>query len=70
VSHTTKTAWTFSLNTESSYDWKAEQWSVPVNALVSKVTRIGPQLIQFGVGVRYWADSPNSGPHGWGARSC
>ena len=31
ISYTTKDAWTFTLNTESTYDWEAEQWSVPVN---------------------------------------
>lgn len=68
VSYTTKTAWTFTLNTESTYDWKREQWSVPLNAVVSKVTKIGGQLVSFAVGVRYWAEGPDSGPHGFGAR--
>ena len=38
------------------------------NAVVSKVTRIGGQLVSFAVGARYWAESPDTGPHGWGAR--
>lgn len=29
LSYTTKTHTTFSMNTESTYDWKAKQWSVP-----------------------------------------
>jgi hypothetical protein len=68
LSYTTKDAWTFSLNSESTYDWKASQWSVPINALVSKVTRVGGQLISVGGGVRYWAEAPESGAEGWGAR--
>ena len=68
LSYTTPTAWTFSLNTESTYDWKNEQWSVPINAAVSKVTKIGGQLMSVGGGVRYWADSPASGPEGFGFR--
>ena len=68
LSYTTPTAWTFSLNTESTYDWKNEQWSVPVNGVVSKVTKIGSQLVSVGGGVRYWADSPASGPEGLGFR--
>ncbi len=68
LSYTTKDARTFGLNTESSYDWKHEQWSVPINVSASKLTRIGRQPVSFGVGVRYWADSSESGPHGWGAR--
>jgi len=68
VSYTTPAAWSFALNTESTYDWEREQWAVPVNAVVSKVTRLGDQLVSFGAGARYWADSPDSGPHGWGLR--
>jgi hypothetical protein len=68
LSYTTKDAWTFTLNSESTYDWKASQWSVPINALVSKVTRVGGQLISVGAGVRYWAEAPESGAEDWGAR--
>lgn len=68
LSYTTPTAWTFTLNTETTYDWKNEQWTVPINGVVSKVTKIGSQLISVGGGVRYWADSPDSGPEGLGIR--
>jgi len=68
LAYTTPTAWTYSVNTESTYDWKNKQWSVPLNLLVSKVTKIDSQLISVGGGVRYWADGPDSGPHGWGFR--
>ena len=68
LSYTTPTAWTFSINTESTYDWKNEQWTVPFNGVVSKVTKIGGQLVSVGGGVRYWADSAASQPHGLGLR--
>ena len=68
LAYTTPTAWTYSVNTESTYDWENKQWSVPLNALVSKVTKIDSQLLSVGGGVRYWADGPDSGPHGWGLR--
>jgi len=68
LSYTTPTAWTFSLNTESTYDWEGEQWSVPLNGIITKVTKIGGQLVSVGAGVRYWAESPDNGPEGWGAR--
>ena len=68
LSYTTPTAWTFALNTESTYDWKASQWSVPVNALVTKVTKVGGQLVSVGGGLRYWVDSPEGGPQGLGYR--
>ena len=68
ASYTTPDAWTFTLQTESTYDWETEQWSVPVNAVASKLTRIGTQPVSLSGGVRYWAESPESGPEGWGVR--
>ncbi len=68
VAYTTPDSWTFSLNTESSYDWNAKQWSVPVNFVVSKLVRVGAQPISFFAGARYWAESPTTGPHDFGAR--
>jgi hypothetical protein len=68
VTYTTRTATTFSLNTESTYDWDGRQWTVPVNAGVSQVLRIGGQLVQVGAVARYWAESPERAPHGWGLR--
>jgi len=68
VAYTTPTAWTYTVDTESTYDWKSKQWSVPFNLLVSKVTKIDSQLISVGGGVRYWADGPDSGARGWGLR--
>lgn len=68
INYTTPNAWTFALNTESTYNWAADQWSVPVNGIVSKLTSIGDQKISVGAGVRYWVDGPDAGPDGWGAR--
>ena len=68
LSYTTPTAWSVALNTESTYDWEGEQWSVPVNCVVTKVTKVGGQLISVGGGLRYWADSPDNGPEGVGFR--
>ncbi|MEJ2514567.1 MAG: transporter [Gammaproteobacteria bacterium] len=59
---------TIALNTESTYDWEAEQWSIPLNLTALQMVNLGGQLAQVGAGVRYWADSPDSGPEGWGFR--
>ena len=69
VSFTTKTATTFSLQSESVYNWDTEKWSVPINAIVSQVLKLGPQLIQLKLGARYWAEAPDSGPEGWGMKA-
>ena len=68
LTYTTKTATTFGLNTESTYNWKSNTWSVPVNMTVAQLMKFGNQPVQLGAGLRYWAASPASGPDGWGAR--
>jgi hypothetical protein len=68
VSYTTKDAWTFGINTESTYNWETEEWSVPINFTVAKLVTFGKQPVSFTVGARYWAESPESGPEGWGFR--
>jgi hypothetical protein len=68
LAHTTPTAWTFSLNTESTYDWRADQWSMPINGIVTKVTKIGGLPVSVGGGLRYWVESPTGGPEGLGLR--
>lgn len=67
-SYVTKTKTTLGVTTESSYDWEASHWSVPVIAQVSQLFKIGPQILQFSLGAKYWAASPDSGPEGWGLR--
>lgn len=68
LSYVTKTHTTLALNTESTYDWEAEEWSVPVNATVGQMLKIGPQICQITAGARYWIDAPDNGPEGWGYR--
>jgi hypothetical protein len=68
VSYTTPSAWTFSLNTETSYNWNDASWSVPINVGVAKLLVVGGQPIQLSAGLRYWAESPRNGPEGIGLR--
>ena len=68
LSYTTPTQRTFGFNTESSYNWESEQWSVPVNVTASRLLRLGNQLVSLGGGLRYWIDSPDSGAEGLGLR--
>lgn len=69
LTYTTRTFTTVGINTESTYDWKGKEWSVPVNLSVSQLLRIGGQPLSVSAGARYWADSPaGTGPEGWGLR--
>lgn len=67
-SFTTPAAWTFAVNSEATYDWESENWTIPVNLTASKLTRFGGQPVSLGAGIRYWAESGANGPEGWGAR--
>ncbi|TPW33324.1 transporter [Martelella alba] len=68
VTYTTANAWSFGLNTESTYDWRTNSWAVPLNATVGKLVVIDEQPINFQAGLRYWAASPAGGARGFGAR--
>jgi hypothetical protein len=67
VSYTTQSHTTFSINTESTYDWESEQWTVPLNVVVSQVLKIGSQPVSIGLGGRYYAEGPDGAPD-WGLR--
>lgn len=69
LSYTNKSAMTFTINTESTYDWKSEEWAVPINGMVTKVLKLDDQLVSVGGGLRYWADSTSNGPEGFGVRA-
>lgn len=58
---------TLSANFESTYDWKAEQWTVPLNLTYAKVSKIGHQMVSYTGGIRYYVDAPDTGPE-WGLR--
>ena len=68
VSYITSTKTTFTLQTESTYDWEASQWSIPINAIVSQLFKIGNHPLQAFVGGRYYVDGPAGGPE-WGIRA-
>jgi hypothetical protein len=57
-----------SLNSESTYDWEADEWTVPINAGVSRIFKFGGQRVSLGVQGRVYAVSPDGGPE-WGARA-
>ena len=64
VAYTWPSAWTASVQSESNYNWEAEQWSVPINVSVSKLVRIGKLPVSLLGGVGYWVESPATGPEG------
>lgn len=68
LSYTFPSFTTLGINTESTYNWKSENWSTPINFTATQLTKIGEQPLTLTAGIRYWAESPNGGPQDVGAR--
>lgn len=69
ISYVTRDAWTFSLNTQSSFNWDSRRAQNPLNATVSKLVHIGKMPVSLTVGGRYFLSSVPGGPSGWGIRA-
>lgn len=67
-SYTNSTLTTFGVNSESTYNWQTREWSIPVNLMLTQLLKIGDQPLTVQVGPRYWLESPDDGPQGWGFR--
>jgi len=65
LAYTTKQAVTFVVNSEATANWEAEsgqEWTVPINLLASKLTRLGPFPLSVQGGLGVYVESPDSGP--------
>ncbi len=60
--------WTYSVNTELTYNWNDDQWTGPVNFQIAKLMMMGHQPVQLFGAVKYWALDADSTPHDFGAR--
>lgn len=67
VTYTTPGATSYTLQTETTYDWAAEAASVPVSVAAGQVFTVGEQIFQISAAARYRVDAPDSGPEGSGA---
>jgi len=65
VAYTWPSAWTFSVQSESTYNWETEKWSVPFNIAISKLVRWGRLPVSLQAGIGYWLESPAAGPEGF-----
>lgn len=67
IDYTTDSRTTFSLNTESTYDWTHSQLTVPLNLVVRQLFTCGKHQVSVAIGPRYYAAAPDGGPE-WGLR--
>lgn len=67
LSFTTARSTTFGVSSESTYDWTGQEWSVPINAFVTQLVRLGGLPVSLTLGGRAWPTTPAGGPD-WGLR--
>jgi hypothetical protein len=67
VAYTTKTHTTFTVSSESTYDWEESQWTIPAIFQISQILKIGKQPVSIQLGGKYYAEGPSGAPE-WGAR--
>jgi Putative MetA-pathway of phenol degradation len=68
LKYTLKSLTSIGVNTESTYDWKHQAWSVPIHFTVDQFFKVGEQKMTLQAGATYWATTPETGAHGWGFR--
>ncbi|AMJ55305.1 MULTISPECIES: hypothetical protein [Stenotrophomonas] len=69
-SRSLRDGWSFTLSSESSYNWEAnssDRWTVPLGGSVSKVLRIGKRPVSVGGGYYYNVERPTLASR-WTAR--
>jgi len=64
LAYNTKSLWTFTVQSETTANWKAEdkKWTVPVNLLFSKLSSFGPFPASYSFGFGVYAAHPATGP--------
>jgi hypothetical protein len=58
---------TLSLNTETTYDWEHEDWTIPLNLVANQLVRVNDVPVHIGAGPRVYLATPMGGAD-WGVR--
>lgn len=66
INYATDDGVVFEITSESEYNWRTDEWSIPIVASINKLIEIGDQALYIGIGPRYWVESTDSDPEGWG----
>ena len=67
LSYTTKTYTSFFVNSETTYNWRTDEATAPINVGAQQLLKIHKQIIALEVGYRYYIEKPSGGPD-WGLR--
>jgi len=68
ISYAAQHGTTYSISTETSYDWNASAWMVPIVLTADHLFENGAVPFSIGAAARHWAETPDGGPDGWAAR--
>lgn len=52
--------WSMGTTPILSYDWETEEWTVPINATISKTTIIAGRPWKFGIEINYYPEQPDA----------
>lgn len=69
LSYVTDSAWTYSLNVESTTYWDPVSISTPLNLTINRAVMLGDLPVSFAVGGRYYLTSSDDGASGFGGRA-
>lgn len=58
---------TVAVNTETTYDWESDTWTVPINASIRQLAFVSGVPVQFSAGPRWYVAGPD-GSADWGLR--
>jgi hypothetical protein len=67
TAYTWPIAFSITAQTETTYDWKAKQWTVPLALGISQVVKLGPLPVSIGLFGRYWVEGSDASPT-WAVR--
>lgn len=68
LGHAWSSGTSLTLNSETTFDWEADDQQIPLNLVAAQMAPIGDQIFQFAFGLRYYLDSYDNGAEGLGAR--
>lgn len=68
ASYAWPSGFSLTLNSESTYNWQTDEWTVPVNVVASQIVNFGGQNAQIFAGLRAYPERPAVGPD-WGLRA-
>lgn len=63
LNHAWESGFSVTLEGEASYDWNAEEWTVPIGAVLHQLVEIGGQQIDFGLQFLHFAERTPDDPN-------